>query len=126
VTQPVFHGGTLHANRRAALDAANAALARYRGTVIGAFTPLADVMEAIAQDDAEVVALGDAESAAAKALRNSETALRLGGGSLESVVDDARRLALARRALVVAQGKRLSDIAQLYVATAADWGHPKA
>jgi len=126
VTQPVFHGGALHANRRAAVDAANAALARYRGTVIGAFTQVADVMEAIAQDDAEVVALSDAETAAAKALHNSETALRLGGGSLESVVDDARRLALARRALVVAQGKRLSDVAQLYVATAADWGHAKS
>jgi NodT family efflux transporter outer membrane factor (OMF) lipoprotein len=124
VAQPVFHGGALRANRRAAVDEANAALARYRGAVLGAFTQVADVMEAIAQDDAELKALAYAEDTAAKAVRDDELAYRLGGGALLTVMDDQRRLALARRAAAEVKGRRLADIAQLYVATAADWGHP--
>ena len=126
LTQPVFHGGTLRAEKRAAIDAAHVAAARYKGTVIGAFTQVADVMEAIAQDDAELKALAYSEDVAAKAEQDDETAFKLGGGALLAVMDDERRLQLARRALAAAKGKRLSDIAQLYVVTAADWGHPRS
>lgn len=124
VSQPIFHGGALRANKRAAIDAANVAYARYRGVVLGAFTQVADVMESIAQDDAELKALAYSEDVAARAERDDETAFKLGGGALLAVMDDERRLQLARRALAAAKGKRLADIAQLYVATASDWGHP--
>ena len=40
LTQPVWHGGTLKANKRAAEAAANAALLRYHGTVVAAFTQI--------------------------------------------------------------------------------------
>jgi NodT family efflux transporter outer membrane factor (OMF) lipoprotein len=121
LTQPLFHGGALRANRRAAQAAAEQALAQYRGAVLGAFTQVADVMEAITQDEAELAALDHAERTAADAVRDDSAAFRLGGGPLLPVLDDERRLAMARRALAMARGKRLADIAQLYVATAADW-----
>jgi NodT family efflux transporter outer membrane factor (OMF) lipoprotein len=126
LTQPIFHGGALRANKRAAIDAANAALAHYKGTVINAFTQVADVMAAIAQDDDEIVALKKAQSEAQAAVRDDETAYRLGGGALLPALDDERRLQEARRMLVAEQGKRLGDIAQLYVATAADWREAKS
>jgi len=126
VAQPVFHGGTLKANKRAAEAEARAALAQYRGTVITAFTQVADVMEAIAQDDAELAALRHAEDVAQSATNDDRAAFRLGGGALLPVLDDERRLQLARRARVMAEGKRLADIAQLYVATAADWREAKS
>jgi hypothetical protein len=42
------------------------------------------------------------------------------------VLDDERNLQLARRARVLEQGRRLADVATLYVATAADWRDPKS
>jgi NodT family efflux transporter outer membrane factor (OMF) lipoprotein len=124
VAQPVFHGGTLKANKRAAEAEARAALAQYRGTVITAFTQVADLMEAIAQDDAELAALRHAEDVAQSAANDDRSAFRLGGGALLPVLDDERRLQVARRARVMAEGKRLANIAELYVATAADWREP--
>jgi NodT family efflux transporter outer membrane factor (OMF) lipoprotein len=126
LTQPLFHGGTLRANKRAAIADAEAAYARYRGTVLSAFTQVADVMAAISQDDDEITALQHAEAAAASALHDDEAAFNLGGGPLLPVLDDERNLELSRRALAMQQGKRLADIAQLYVATAADWRDAKS
>jgi len=126
VTAPVFHGGTLKANKKAAQAAALAALAQYRGTVIAAFTQVADVMSSITEDDAELAALGHAEGAAAAALKDDEVAFKLGGGALLPVLDDERNLQLARRARVLEQGRRLADVATLYVATAANWRDPKS
>jgi NodT family efflux transporter outer membrane factor (OMF) lipoprotein len=126
VTQPLFHGGTLKAEKRAAQDQLRVALAQYQVTLTAAFTQVSDVLQAIEHDQAEIVALTQAEEADAKALQNDEIAFRLGGGTLLPVIDDKRELERARQALVIAQGRRLADVAQLYVATAADWGHPKS
>ncbi len=126
LTQPIFNGGTLKARQRAAQAAANEALIRYHGTVVAAFTQVADVMSAITQDDAELEALTRAEDVAQQALRDDENAFRLGGGALLPVLDDERRLQMARRARVAAQGRRLANIAELYVATAADWREAKS
>ena len=105
---------------------ANVAYARYRGTVLAAFTQVADVMAAIAEDEAELQALDAAERAASDALKDDTAALKLGGGALLPVLDDQRNLSMARRASAMAEGKRLADIAQLYVATAADWREVKS
>jgi len=126
LTQPIFNGGKLKAQQRAAMDQANAAEAQYRGTVLAAFTQVADVMAAIAEDEAEVKALQAAEDAAAAALKDDEAAFKLGGGALLPVLNDQRNLELARRTRAMAEGKRLADIASLYVATAADWGQVKS
>lgn len=121
LTQPLFHGGALRAQKKAAIAAAAQAYAQYRGTVIAAFTQVADVMESLAEDDAELAALGRSQDAAQSALTDDEAALKLGGGALLPVLDDQRHLEMARRARVAQEGKRLADIAALYVATAADW-----
>ncbi|HEY3798493.1 MAG TPA: efflux transporter outer membrane subunit [Caulobacteraceae bacterium] len=126
LTYPLFHGGALKAEKRAAIDAANAAEARYRATVLAAFTQVADVMAALAEDDAELAALQAAQNTAQSALTDDETALKLGGGALLPVMDDQRRLQLARRAMAGAEGKRLADLATLYVATASDWREAKS
>jgi NodT family efflux transporter outer membrane factor (OMF) lipoprotein len=126
LTQPLFNGGKLKAQKRAAVAQANAAYAHYRGTVLAAFTQVADVMAAIAEDEAELQALDAAERAASDALRDDTAALKLGGGALLPVLDDQRNLSMARRASAMAEGKRLADIAQLYVATAADWREAKS
>jgi len=126
LTYPVFNAGRLKAEKAAAVAQMNAAYAQYRGTVLGAFTQVADVMSAIAEDEAELTALQTAEDAAAKSVKNDEVAFRLGGGSLRDILDDRRKLYLAQRARVMAEGRRLADIASLYVATASDWREVKS
>ena len=126
LTQPLSHGGTLKANQRAAVAGARAAFDQYRGTVIAAFTQVADVLQAVDQDQAEIDARTHAVETAEAALRDDEAAYRLGGGPLFPVIDDERQLQIARQARVIAEGRRLADIAQLFVATAADWRETKS
>lgn len=121
VTAPIFHGGTLKANRKAAEAELKAALARYQETVIRAFVQVSDVLAALGTDQEQIARLKEAESASASNARDAQTAYRLGGGTLLQVIDAQRQLNRARRASVQAEGQRLSDIVQLYTATAADW-----
>ena len=124
LTAPVFHGGTLKANQRAAQAEARASLDRYQQTVLSAFGQVADVMQAIANDDAELAALAESERTSEANLRDAQTGVRLGGAPVLPVVDAERQLEMARRAMVMVRGRRLADIAQLFVATAADWREP--
>jgi len=54
LTTPLFHGGALEAQRRAAIDAFDAQLGDYRQTVLQAFGQVADVLRAL-QHDAELL-----------------------------------------------------------------------
>ena len=121
VTAPIFSGGTLKAQRQAAEAEARASLARYQQTVLRAFVQVSDAMAALATDQQQAEALTRAQSAAQSNVRDAENAYRLGGGSLMQVVDARRQLSRAGRALAEAQGLRLSDMVELYAATAADW-----
>lgn len=121
LTAPIFHGGTLKANRKAAEAQARVAMARYRDTVIRAFAQVSDVMAALATDERQLASLSRAQAASEANARDAQTAYRLGGGSLLQVIDAERQLGRARRATVQAQGQKLIDIVELYTATAADW-----
>lgn len=121
VSAPVFHGGALKAERQAAEAEARASLARYQQTVLRAFVQVSDVLSNLASDQRSIEALQRATDAAAANARDAQTAYRLGGGSLLNVIDAQRTLARTRRSLAQAQGQRMSDIVQLYAATAADW-----
>ncbi|MFI4934657.1 MAG: efflux transporter outer membrane subunit [Caulobacterales bacterium] len=121
LTQPLFKGGTLKADKRAAEADARLAMARYQQTVLTAFVQVADVMEAIAHDDEQIAALRRAEDAAGASLRDAQNAYRLGGGALFAVIDAQRQVSQARRFRAMVEGRRTADIAQLYVVTAADW-----
>ncbi len=50
ITAPLFHGGTLHAEKRAAVDQFRAASAVYRETVLEAFRQVADTLQALDHD----------------------------------------------------------------------------
>jgi len=121
VAAPVFHGGTLKAQRKAAEAEARASFARYQQTVIRAFVQVADVLAALGHDQQQIDSLRRAEAASEARARDAQTAYSLGGGTLLQVVDAQRQLSRARRASVQAEGLRLSDLVQLYTVTAADW-----
>lgn len=121
LTAPITHGGTLKAERQAAEAEARAALARYQQVVLRAFVQVSDALAALGSDDQEVAALMRSGAAAEATVKDAQNAYRLGGASLMQVVDAQRQLSRARRALAEAQGRRFSDLVQLYAATATDW-----
>jgi NodT family efflux transporter outer membrane factor (OMF) lipoprotein len=118
---PIFNGGELRANRRAAEAEAKAAYARYRQTVLKAFTQVSDVLAALGAGQEAVAALTRAADAAGTSAKNAQTAYRLGGGTLLAMTDAQRQYSRARRALIQAQGQQFADMVQLYAATASDW-----
>lgn len=121
VTAPIFHGGTLKAERQAAEAEARAAMARYQQTVLRAFVQVSDVLAALGTDREQLEALARAQRAAEINMKDAEAAYRIGGGNLMEVVDAQRTLSRARRAVAEAQGQQFTDLVQLYAATAADW-----
>jgi NodT family efflux transporter outer membrane factor (OMF) lipoprotein len=118
---PIFHGGTLKAQRQAAEAEARASLARYRDTVVRAFAQVSDVLSNLGSDQEQIASLQQSADAAQANVNDAQNAYRLGGGPLLNVVDAQRSLSRSRSNLVRAQGLRLEDLVQLYTATAADW-----
>ena len=121
VTGPVFHGGTLKANKRAAEDEARASLARYRQTVLAAFTQVSDVLSALANDDERLKAVALAQATAESNLKDARSNYALGGGPFVDIVTAQRRLNTVRRDRIDAEAQRTFDIVKLFTATAADW-----
>jgi len=121
LTAPLFHGGTLEAQRRAAVEAFQSQLATYRATVLQAFGQVADVLRAL-EHDAELLA------AQRKALDTSQESLHLvqasyseGQSSLLQVLDAQRLFSEARLGYVLAQAQRYQDTAQLFAAMGGAW-----
>ncbi len=121
VSLPLFDGGRRKAGRDAAKQEALAADARYRQTVLAAFTQVADALDALAHDDQELRAIQEQADAAQHAFADQQRAFDLGGGTLLAVVDAQRQLARARRDLARVQGNRYADMVRLFTAVAADW-----
>ncbi|MEJ0022505.1 MAG: efflux transporter outer membrane subunit [Alphaproteobacteria bacterium] len=118
---PVFHGGTLRADKHRAEAQADAALARYRQAVLNAFMQVADQLAALAHDDEELAARQAALDSADANLRSNRGGFEKGGVSLLNVLDAQRQRSRAARLLAESQGRRLRDLGLLAVASAAPW-----
>jgi NodT family efflux transporter outer membrane factor (OMF) lipoprotein len=119
--QPIWRGGELFHRRRAVIAAYDAAAAQYRGTVLGAFQNVADVLRALEFDAVALAAQVDAEAAARKNFDIARLQLETGGTSFLAFLDAQRSYQQARIALVQAQANRFSDTAALFVALGGGW-----
>ncbi|RQS76770.1 ABC transporter permease [Burkholderia sp. Bp8963] len=121
LTQPLFHGGELHAKKRAAEAAYDAAFASYRQTVLQALQQVADAMRAVEQDAAALQSRDDA-AREADASNTISAARYAAGGLSEFGLIDAQRQAL-QTALdrTRAQADRLADTAALFQALGGSW-----
>ena len=118
---PLYRGGALAAQKRAATDAYRAQLELYQDTVLQAFQQVADVLSAL-QEDAALVA------AAERSLAIASDSLRLQRSSYSSGKTSALQLIVAEntysQALLSnarAQAQRMQDSAQLFVALGGGW-----
>ncbi len=119
--QPVFRGGALKADRRAAEAAYDEAGALYRDTVLQAFRNVADVLRALEYDAAGLKAEVEAEGAARATFELAQKQYRLGASSYLALLDAQRRVRQARISLVQAQAARLADTAALFQALGGGW-----
>ena len=119
--QPLFRGGELQAERRAAIAAYDAAQAQYEETVLQAFRNVADALRALEDDARTVKAQAEAESLARDRLELTRKQFELGGTSYLALLDAQRQFALARVALVRVQATRYADTAALFQALGGGW-----
>jgi NodT family efflux transporter outer membrane factor (OMF) lipoprotein len=116
LTAPLFDGGRLSAERRAAIDAYQAALADYEKIVLAAFGQVADAMQALVNDAARVTAEDAAEKTSADALDLARQSYEAGNSGVLDVIDAERRYAEAKLGSSRAREQRLLHTVQLYVA----------
>jgi NodT family efflux transporter outer membrane factor (OMF) lipoprotein len=119
--QPLFEGGKLYYQRRAAIEAYRAAAAQYRETVITAFQNVADALRALQSDADAVAAQAAAERAALQSLDASRREFHLGAISYLSLLTAEQTYQQARLSLVQAQASRFSDTAALFEALGGGW-----
>lgn len=121
VTQPVFQGGSLLAQRRAAIAAYCQAYAQYRQTVLQGFQNVADALRAIQMDAAELRAQVEAESAAHNTVMLTRKQFRLGAVSYLSVLNAEHQYQQTRISRIQAQAARYTDTAALFQALGGGW-----
>lgn len=121
LTQPVFHGGALLANRRAAIAAYEQAGAQYRETVLLAFQNVADVLRALEADARTLQAQAEAEAAARATMELTQQQFELGAVAYLSLLNAQRQYQQARIGLVQAQAARFADTAALFGALGGGW-----
>jgi NodT family efflux transporter outer membrane factor (OMF) lipoprotein len=116
LTMPLFDGGTLHAQQRAAVDAMRASAASYQQTVLEAFSQVADLLDALAHDAEELDAQDHAQQAAEANLSLTRAAYQEGNVSILRVLDAQRSYQQARLGFVRTMAQRYLDTVQLFLA----------
>jgi len=119
--QPLFHGGQLIAQKRAAVAAYDQAEAQYRETVLLAFQNVADTLRALDADALALSAQSDAWSSARDTQELSQQQYRLGAVSYLTLLDAQRQYQQSTVNLVQAQAARYADTAALFQALGGGW-----
>ena len=125
VATPIFEGGALTAQRRAAVDAFRGTLATYQQTVLQAFAQVADTLDALAHDADLVADERRALDDATASLELQQLSYREGKSDLLQLLDSQRLLQQARLGYVHAQTRRFQDTTQLFVAMGGGWREPE-
>lgn len=126
VVQPIFHGGALVAQKRAAVAAFDEAAANYRQTVLVAFANVADSLRALEFDAQTLAAVNDAYVQARDAAGLTQTQFDNGAASFLSLLSAQQQLRQAAVAVVQARADRFADTAALFQAVGGGWWNPPA
>jgi NodT family efflux transporter outer membrane factor (OMF) lipoprotein len=118
---PIFHGGTLRAQKRAAEAGLDKAAADYQSTVLTAFQNVADSLRALELDADNLAAQAAAEQSTGRSLELVRFQYQNGAASYLQVLDATRQHQQARIGLIQARAARLADTAALYVALGGGW-----
>ncbi len=123
LTQPLFEGGTLLHQERAARAAFDAAGAQYRSALLAAFQNVGDTLVALEQDGDAVKSAADADAAARKALDITQRQLQAGYNNTLGLITAQQAYQQAEITLLQAQSARFADTAALFQALGGGWWH---
>lgn len=116
LTAPIFNGGMLRAERRAAVHAYHAADANYQQVVLKAFSQVNDLLHALRYDEQAVILQKRALVTARSSLRLARLSYNTGNVGILQVLDAERLYIQATLGYVQAEGQRYQDMVQLYIA----------
>jgi NodT family efflux transporter outer membrane factor (OMF) lipoprotein len=124
LSAPLFHGGTLRAQRQAAVDAFGAARANYRQTVLAAFAQVADVLQALEHDAQALQAEAESEQDARESLALLQASYRAGVAAYVDVLTADAQYHSASIGTLQAATQRHQDTVALFVALGGGWWNP--
>lgn len=126
LTAPVFQGGALLHQERAAKAAYQQAAAQYRSTVLAACQNVADTLAALAEDAAGLQTAAAAADAAKTTLDLAQRQWQDGYAPYLTLLSAEQTYQEARINLVQAQASRYADTAALFQALGGGWWHRQA
>lgn len=121
ILQPLFQGGQLQAQRRAALANYERAAFQYQATVLNAFQEVANALRALETGAQALKSASDAERYAYETLELVQQQYKLGTASYLSVLYYQNQYQQAKIKSVAAQATRFSDTAALFAALGGGW-----
>lgn len=121
LTAPIFHGGTLRAEKRGAEAGARAAAEQWRQVVLDAFAQVSGLLSALETDGKALAAQEEAARVAERSLALSRRSFEVGSSGILQVLDASRANQRAKIALVEARARQKANIARLFAATAGGW-----
>jgi NodT family efflux transporter outer membrane factor (OMF) lipoprotein len=121
LSQPIFEGGTLLHQERAAKAAYLQAAQQYRSTVLTACQNVADTLNALEQDAAALKTAAAAAAAAKATLDLSRQQWQVGYGGYLALLNAEQTCQQAQLNLVQAQANRFADTAALFQALGGGW-----
>jgi NodT family efflux transporter outer membrane factor (OMF) lipoprotein len=121
VTQPIFEGGRLLHQKRAAIAAYDQALAQYRYTVLGAFQNVADALRALESDADYVNKQAAADLSASESVHVARDEYKAGYIAYTSLLAAEYAYQQTLISLVQAQANRYADTAALFQALGGGW-----
>ena len=121
ITAPVFQGGTLLHQERAAKSAYVQATEQYRSTVLGAMQSVADTLSALEHDAETLKAAAAATQAAKVSLDISERQFQAGYAANLTLLNAQQTYQQAQITLIQAQASRYADTTALFLALGGGW-----
>ena len=113
-TAPLFDGGALRAQKRAAVDELRASAANYEQTVLEAFGQVADLLDALDHDTEQLNAQNQAQNTSRDALDLARASYAEGNVGILQVLDAQRVYQQSRLGQTRAVAQRYIDTAQTH------------
>ncbi|HZY58759.1 MAG TPA: efflux transporter outer membrane subunit [Candidatus Binataceae bacterium] len=120
-SQPLFHGGTLLHQKRAAEEQLQFAAAQYRTTVISAYQNVADTLHAALSDAQMLAAAANAEAASKVTLDLTQRQMQAGYVNYLGLLSAETAYSQAVLARIQAQASRFGDTVALFQALGGGW-----
>lgn len=121
ILAPLFDGGRLRAQERAATSRRDQAALSYARAALIAFREVEDALAGVTRSGEQAQAFTDQAEAAAGALENASARYRAGYSAYIEQLDAQRNLLNAQLSLVQAQADRLTSTVALYQAMGGGW-----